>query len=117
ARWGGVVPGHDHDSFEHSSDEGRGQPAIAPSAMLFEGEQSRLVEPRKMAAHRLRGYAGHIGEFGCSQAPAIHQSREHMGTRRIAHQGGELSKLRCCVHSSFYTQWCDERRTILRPAP
>jgi hypothetical protein len=110
ARTGEIILGHDHETFEHASDERRGQSEIPSSAMLFESEQSGIVELRKMAARRLRRHAGKISELGCGQGPAIHQSRKHTGTRRIADEGGDLSNLGSCIHGLFYTQWRDERR-------
>jgi hypothetical protein len=99
ARRSEAILGQDHETFQHASDERRGQPEVSSAAVFFKGEESRLVELCKVSARRLRRHPGYISELGSGEGSPIYQRSKHIGTRRIAHEGGDLSDLGSCIHA------------------
>ena len=62
------------------------------AALLDRRHQPRLGQPRQMAARRLRRDAGHRGELGRGQRPAVQQAVHHRRPRRIADECRDLGK-------------------------
>src|SRR5208282_2441818 len=93
--------GEPHQPLEHGGDIRARQVEIAVPALLLDREQAARRELGEMGACRRQAHSGLRRELACREGTSAQQGREHVGARRVAHEGGEGGDLRAGLHSSI----------------